>query len=407
MIKIQSKIKKYDQKISNFIGGFYFLYACNQVVASFAELASFYSIWRVLYQVSLMALLLQSFEAILHRVGLLFAVIEFAFLSMYLISFWGYGNVEVSLWKSVTFTSLSLYVPLGVGAYCILDRKTLFETLYKMARLTQFLLVMSLLLVGSNAKETYSMASGYALLLQMTIIFGHWIITKKKLDIIITICDFVMIFLFGSRGPILCFGIFLLLNLLFSRKIPFKNKLLYILCMGVVCLCMTLLYKEILNILVFIIDRFGFSSRTLRLMLQGIATYDSGRDVLLEGYINSIQQKPWLGWGAVGGRNYGVYPHNLYIELLLCFGIPLGVLISLIITAILLKGVFQKEIYQQMLAFVYISRIIGLLLSGSIFQSSDFMICIAMCLSGRLYVGNYARNIGQLTFYRSINQYIE
>ena len=390
---------KDDFRLSLFIAGYYFLYTCNEFIVIVLGGNQMLQIFAKLLMIVLLA---SAFPSIWKRIGSMFVASETVLMIMYLVSYFAYGNVSLCMLVSVMFYSVFLYFPLGVCSYCIINKEILFNLLYICSLIIQFILVIVLLNVGSMEQETYSMSTGYALILAVLVISSHWLKTKKLYDFIFVAVDLITIILFGSRGPILCFAVFVFIHICVSKVMTQRRKVLYA-AMLIMAVCILLFnYIFIITLVADLLEKLGYSSRTLRLLAEGLGTYDSGRGTIQAEVVRLIHEKPWFGWGAVGGRETGPipkYPHNIYLELLLSFGIPIGVILSVIITFILVKGVFQKETFSQLLAIVFVSKTVSLLISDSLFQYSEFFICIAFCLQGRMFFLRGSEG-GKFKYYR-------
>lgn len=373
-----------DFRLSLFIAGYYLLYACNEFIVL---ILGGNQVLRIFPKFLMLVLLCVAFKSIWKRMGSLFVAIEIILIVIYSVSYYIYGNVSSSILFPVMLYSVFLYLPLGICTYCIVDKETLFVLLYNCSLIIQVILVIVLLKVGRMEQETYSMSAGYALILSVLIISSHWLKTKKIYDVFFVMIDLIIIVLFGSRGPILCFIAFVLIHICVSDVLSQRRKVVYAMIIVSAVGIFVFNYSFILSFVADILESSGYSSRTLRLLLEGLGTYDAGRNSIQARTLELIRQKPWFGWGAVGGREvWGTpqYPHNIYLELFLCFGVPFGLLLSMVLTFIYIKGVLQKEPFSQMLAIIFVSKIVGLLVSDSIFQCSEFFICIAFCLQGRL-----------------------
>lgn len=375
---------KDDFRLSLFIAGYYLLYAFNEFIVL---VLGGNQILRLFPKFLMMVLLCIAFKSIWKSLGGLFVAIEMVLLVIYFASYYIYGNVSGFMILPVMFYSVFLYLPLGICAYCIVDKEMLFTLLYKSSLIIQVILVIILLKVGRMERETYSMSTGYALILSVLIIGSHWLKMKKKYDVLFVIIDMMVIILFGSRGPVLCFAAFILLHICVSNVLTQRRKVTYVMMIisagGIFMFC----YSFVISYVADILDKLGYSSRTLRLLIEGLGTYDAGRNSIQLQTLELIRLKPWFGWGAVGGREVWEipqYPHNIYLELLLCFGIPFGLFLSLVLTLIFAKGVLQKDAFSQLLAIIFVSKMVSLIVSDSVFQCSELFICIAFCLRGRL-----------------------
>ena len=84
-----------------------------------------------------------------------------------------------------------------------------------------------------------------------------------------------------------------------------------------------------------------------------------------------------------GGGEKG-YSHNLVLEVLNSFGVPLGlVLLSLLLGLIAVSFVKTKsKIYREFIAIYTDAAIVKLLFSASFMQESTLFLLIGICLAG-------------------------
>jgi len=105
----------------------------------------------------------------------------------------------------------------------------------------------------------------------------------------------------GSRGALLCIGVFIILKLVrFNLKFNYKKVFLYI----SLIFSSILIFLNLNNILMYIyryLQAFGIDSRSLLLLLEN-KTYLSGRDNLYEILLREIINKPVFGNGLGGDR---------------------------------------------------------------------------------------------------------
>ena len=74
------------------------------------------------------------------------------------------------------------------------------------------------------------------------------------------------------------------------------------------------------------------------------------------------------------------YPHNIVLELLMAFGIPIGTLLTLLIGAIAVRGLTQKNPKKRRIASIFVAYLAHLLWSGSLFTTPLFFVGMASCL---------------------------
>lgn len=160
---------------------------------------------------------------------------------------------------------------------------------------------------------------------------------KEKKYLVFTGIILLFVLMFGSRGPILYYLIFVFLYNFLVKGIRSKK---FITLMLIAIVVLTALTND--TIVYFISTQlsnlFGFSSRSLQMLLNGSISDNSGRDLLYGPAYDIIKEKWLFGAGIYSDRaliymasddiasvGYGHYVHNFLLEFLLDFGIPVTV----------------------------------------------------------------------------------
>ena len=224
---------------------------------------------------------------------------------------------------------------------------------------------------GGFTYENYNMEICYALLFPL---FCHFIwMKKRKRYMIPVIIEFMIISIYGSRGQLLCIAIFIMLYIL--KQCKFKYRFLLITSLGGMVSLFCFFPQEIANTLSPIVGRFG--SRTLSMLIKGRIMYDSGRFDIWRGVWSKIEEKPILGWGIAGNMTYlKSSPHNIFLEILFHYGIPIGCVIVFFIILVNIYMVLIKK-KDEFFTVLMASAFVPLLLSNSYTQAPLFWIFIA------------------------------
>ena len=166
----------------------------------------------------------------------------------------------------------------------------------------------------------------------------YWALEQKKLKFwLIGVAAVIMMFLFGTRGPVLASLVFLLLGIFFTIIMQ-KSQLAkaFYLVVFVVVIIIVSSQDFLLNAAEFLSEKFediGFSTRIFDQFIEGEIAESKGRETLYSQIIIAIKERPILGYGLMGDRPIiGFYVHNLFLELWCHFGVILG---SAIIIAII------------------------------------------------------------------------
>ena len=261
--------------------------------------------------------------------------------------------------------------------------------------------------ISSLLYQFYSIASGRELLSDnlgaaynvlpsmMYIIYYAFIQKKTRYWFLVGAC-FILIFSFGSRGPILCMISFFLIGLyvVLMRARSGYYQVIYLL---IACLIIGLLYTNILPNIIEKISAFfrdmGLSTRVFEYFLAGDIANDSGRNELQQKVWQALLDKPIFGYGIMGDRVIlnGTYVHNIILEVLCNFGFVLGTGLLLALVILLIKAVNKSQTTSELLFILMMISmvIIKLMLSGAyvVEQWFYFMLGLAVCYTRKMKEG--------------------
>lgn len=359
-----------DKRLSNFVVGYYVVQALNLLVK--LVLGNF-ALWTPISRGVMILLLIIALEPLIKRnfKALFAAEITFVILFSYTLLF---QYASLSEYKSIILNVFTVFIPMGIAVLSINDTGILLKRLYFAAWPTQFIL---LFVLFSRGNFDYSMIGGYALIFQTLIIFDHYIEKHKWYDLVMCIADLVVIFIYGSRGPLLCACVMIVTKVLFSASTNIKKKIGIIFSTCVLSGVIFLFYNNLINGLIKLTNIMGYSSRNLYLLLNGRISSESGREAIQSYYLQEIMEGPVLGHGIAGGWiAVGRYPHNIFIELLLSFGPVFGVLVSLCIIVLCYFAIKNGTHDKRRLCHVLFAYSIYLLLSDSFLRSPMFFMLI-------------------------------
>ncbi len=182
--------------------------------------------------------------------------------------------------------------------------------------------------------EEDNMYVAYNLLPSMMYLLYYASMKLRKKYWLIAIGSALTMFVYGTRGPILCMIVYMAWYLIhrFSRTTS-KRKvaiIFVILCMVGIVLFYDDLFLKIASLISNIFERFGFSTRIFDFYISGEVAVSKGRDYLTNQVLEAIAKNPYIGYGFTGDQYLlGVYCHNLIYEMWCHFGVVLGSLILL------------------------------------------------------------------------------
>lgn len=238
------------------------------------------------------------------------------------------------------------------------------------------------LMIHSNYME-FSNAISIALALMIY----SGIMNNKICDIVISILGLFALLVYGSRGSL--FTLLLLIILLLWIKYH-NTKIALILIFFAVSII--LLGSTMLGVLLEYMVNSGIDSRSISKLLSGNFLVSNDR-IRIWQYIIGILMKNFIfGVGICGDRYYlpkkftgvdATYTHNIILEILLDYGIFIGVLVIGTIFYILVKCFF-KEVDKDKKAFFSVFVIVGvlqLMISRSWITEQNFFILLALLLT--------------------------
>lgn len=307
----------------------------------------------------------------------------------FLISYLGGYLVRESL-STTIFNLMVGYIPIGVAASLMINRKELFDRIYKAALILSPIMIITAIFSYNKWQYTYDMVLGYNMIFSALILVSHFLDQKKIYDLFVSFVLIVMTLFVGSRGPFICLIAYVVLYVVVSKQLTYKSKIIFLLLIAIALGLIYLNFSVVLNFLVDLSNKFGFNSRSLVLLIQGNAiTHDSGRKILQDHYWELIRRKPYVGYGIMGNWiNSENYPHNIAIELILSFGYPVAMLFIAFIFYKFICGLRSNDRVDSLLSIIFVSYCTSLLVSNSFLRVWQFFVCLGLCRIKYIKVGS-------------------
>lgn len=315
-------------------------------------------------------------------------------------------SIHLLLSDSALWT-FAFWLPIGVFSYCISDKDILYRMFYKYSfviSISMFILFAWHMLVESNeSAKDYNMFLSYTLITPLLFHINKVIESKSFKLVIFCFAEFFVIVTYGSRGALLCIVAFGLLKYFYGNlSVLQKRNILFFAILGLVLFYAMFINNDLLESL-------GLHSRIFSKISADQAT--AGRDYVFEAGLALISQRPLLGYG-LGGEYYamtdmceiirGVFqeedvssltPHNGFLEMMLCFGIPIGLAISLwILFSLKAIKIPRSHISKDLMIILYSAYIVPALTVGDgIFIKPGIAIMLYLTIFFRKYKYNYIR----------------
>ena len=255
---------------------------------------------------------------------------------------------------------------------------------------------LGLFLLDSRLVITNTFSFGYTLLpvtiSSFLLLTYNDLYSKKKIPFLIGAClifsiSFVFLVLKGSRGPVLCFILFLLIHFLPALK-KWKTAIIYV---AVVATLVVLLINA-KNIITLIHDaipgKISFIDKTYDLLNTSAGITNSRLQIIAQ-IFEEYTVKDFIFGIGIGGYNSSHpadgYTHNLFMSVMLDFGV-IGIFFTAFIIVLFFYSVFKesdKRRYPELLMTV---SVITLLFSGNYWKYFTLWLLVFYILniSGRL-----------------------
>lgn len=238
-----------------------------------------------------------------------------------------------------------------------------------------------------NIRSQY-MTYGYDLLFPLSIILYYATTEKRWYDISISIVGTIMLAVFGSRGASIALVLFYL-YVIFSRNDKHKVRNLVLVLLS---LCAVLFANAHLSEIILWLARHGVSSYSLTRYANGQAFTSYARDGLYEYILTELLPNNYFGHGPLGNRalmpvvlNHDIrYPHQLFFELLIDYGLILGSVFSFIIIYVtsymLIKS---KDKYRHLTSLFCVVSFFPLMISGTLYSTGTIPYIFAIYMKYR------------------------
>ena len=228
------------------------------------------------------------------------------------------------------------------------------------------------------------MGAAYALLPHLLIVFNSCLRNFKWYSLLIFLLGLLRLLGTGNRGSLVCIAFFAIVYFLFCSEN--KHKWVVVLLLGAVTFLVWSRQDLFFDFFSIILGEFGFSTRVFDLAMASEFADANGRDTLATFFTGKIREGGFLGYGIFGDRTLlntpEGYPHNLVLEILIDFGVPLGSLF-IIAVAILLFFAFKSCKTTVSRSFYFVLLTVGFVtffLSDSYLENPMFFLLIGYCV---------------------------
>jgi len=239
-----------------------------------------------------------------------------------------------------------------------------------------------LIFIGKVSIESYSMSLSYYILLPTIIYLRLYFETYRVKYLFLSALSVLLIIAIGSRGPIMCLGVYIIFYYLINMKKATYKRLIFHIAALLIAFILFIFYKDILLFVYNILENHGIQSRSIILFLEG-GIYLSGREEIYASIMEQIILNPLFGVGIAGDRVYlnGSYSHNIFLEIISGFGVIIGTLIILLLGLLIVKSLFSKNSKAANYVLIWFSvGFVPLIVSGSYLIDFKFWIFLGVAL---------------------------
>lgn len=261
-----------------------------------------------------------------------------------------------------------------VGIYCGCQTFNISAVLVYTKNLAYINLIINLIyiIVAREDIDTLSMRFGYGILPSGLVFLVQFLISHKKRYLLLFSFIICLIFIWGSRGCLLVTILFMTIYLF--KRYKRKAWVFFI----IIALSANLITQGLLEL----ISILPFESFKLRKMVatlsEGVVAASSGRDVLYSYYWDLFLQNPCgLGIGLMDAIDMN-YPHNIFIQVAVEFGI-LGLALTIMLFCLCLIRISNfKGTYFLLMAMVFSIAFGRLIISSNYWFRPEFWFLITL-----------------------------
>lgn len=256
-----------------------------------------------------------------------------------------------------------------------------YDLLYNVFKKVGYLVISyATVIVLTTQIGTAYMGFSYAILVFILLELYDGLFEKNMFSLAFGIIGTVVNILGGTRGSILCIATFLLIFLLFSKRYKI------VLFVSILGFTFFLCYDKILALFTELASTLGVESRIIDalsgLNMNSIA-YTNGRTSITDVSLELIKSNP-LGYGFLGERaqlNDAIYwfttngyAHNIFLELILQFGVIIGTVIIIFMIYKIIRFLIYYDYREKnmALAIVFLCYCVNLFVSRSYTTTFEF-----------------------------------
>lgn len=236
---------------------------------------------------------------------------------------------------------------------------------------------------GTDLQNDDDMSRAYFMLLNVLLVINYAFDRKTLVGIVMSVVGIMLLLSMGTRGPIIVVLAFIAAKIFQMSAIKGGKGIFIVVLLLLMWFVNSPYWSVFLIFLQNIISSLGFSTRVLDLTIEGeTLTHYSERDEIFALLISKIKESPLIGWGVYGEWQFvGWSAHNMYLEILVHYGVIIGGLILLWMFFITIKAFLtSKTIPVRGLVLMFACNVFVRGVFGGSFLSFPTFLMIGYCL---------------------------
>lgn len=289
-------------------------------------------------------------------------------------------------------------VPMFICGACIYDFGKVRHGLIRMMTVVPYCYFLMRVFEFSmfNMERSYSQYGSYSMLLISVVLTSALFENFSVKYLIPLVISMFFMIAYGARGPLVCWLLFILL-LIIVRLVHEDNNIKKIYIIAVISALIGIVYKSfysILSQLLIWFSELGFSVRIVNRLLDENFMEDAGRNSISEICLERIGDNPFIGTGIVNDRIYiasrlgvtdaiGEYPHNVFLEFLMQYGMLVGIVLIVLMVWVLFKSyrVASDKQTKDFIGILVGTYMFPLMFSESYINAPGFYLLVGVCIA--------------------------
>ena len=278
----------------------------------------------------------------------------------------------------ILFISIPAYF-VGLG----MVKREYINILFKWSKISLIAIVLHFMVFGLQSDTTGSLAEdmslAYRLIPHLCLIAVYTFNEHKKSNWLYLIVGCFILLACGTRGAVLCFAVMCFACYLMSGFT--RNKLIITTIGLTLLLFLYFNFSSFIMLIANFLQQFGLSTRIADALLLGNFTNDNGRFEIAEFMFQLVKDNNWKGFGIAGDRGWipwMAYSHNIAIELIVSYGLLVGIILFIVILFIIARSFSIADFKQKcfIIAMIFGGGFFKLFLSSSYLLEFQFFMLL-------------------------------